>query len=209
MSEKKKKGSKTVFKRILKEVRPFRKFFLLTLLLAVVLAAISVSKPKLIGWGVHDFIQTSKDASGLLFWLGVLVVVIILEGLFTFLVTYYSNLVGQSVIKELRTKLYKHMIRFKMKYFDRTPNGLVITRIVSDIEAIQEVFSNGLLSIFSDLLKLVLALTLMFYTNWQFSLMILIPIPLMIFATKIFARVIKKSLQQERLQVSNLNTFVQ
>jgi ATP-binding cassette subfamily B protein len=209
MSEKKKKGSKTVFKRILKEVRPFRKFFILTLILAVVLAAVSVTKPKLIGWGVHEFIQTSKDAEGLLFWFFILVGVIILEGVFTFLVTYYSNLVGQSVIKELRTKLYKHMIRFKMKYFDKTPNGLVITRIVSDIEAIQEVFSNGLLSIFSDLLKLVLALTLMFYTNWQFSLMILIPIPLMIFATKIFARVIKKSLQQERLQVSKLNTFVQ
>lgn len=198
-----------VFRKILKVVRPYKFILIATLILAIALSIVSVYKVIWIGDGIKDYIQNSSDADGLLKWFLWLCGLVVFEGVLTFVVTYYSNLTGQSVIRDLRVRVFEHLVKFKMKFFDKTPNGQVITRLVSDIEAIQEVFSNGLLSIITDTLKLVFAIVSMFYINWQFSLMVLIPIPLMLIATKVFARAIKNSLKEERKQVSRLNTFVQ
>lgn len=208
MSENKVNTSK-IFRKILRVVKPYKLILALTLVLAIVLSVVSVYKVIWIGDGIKNYIQSSSDSAGLLKWFLLLCGLVIFEGILTFVVTYYSNLTGQSVIRDLRIRVFDHLIKFKMKFFDKTPNGQVITRLVSDIEAIQEVFSNGLLSIITDTLKLVFAIVSMFYINWQFSLMVLIPIPLMLIATKVFARAIKNSLKEERKQVSRLNTFVQ
>jgi ATP-binding cassette, subfamily B, multidrug efflux pump len=96
-----------------------------------------------------------------------------------------------------------------MQYFDKTPIGTLVTRVISDIGAISEVFSSGLIDILGDLLMLIVVVTFMFIMNWQLSLMVLIPIPLLLIATKIFAKAMRKSFQQEGIQVNRLNTFVQ
>jgi ATP-binding cassette subfamily B protein len=131
------------------------------------------------------------------------------EGIFQFLNAFSSNLLAQSIIRDIRQRLYNHMQSFKMKYFDETPIGSLVTRLVSDIEAIAEVFSSGFIDILGDLLMLIVVVAIMVITNWKLTLLTLIPIPLLIIATRIFANAMKKSFQQERLQVTRLSTFVQ
>ena len=123
--------------------------------------------------------------------------------------TYLANWLGQTIIKDIRVQLYKHVMSFQLKYFDRTPIGQLVTRTVSDIETIANIFSQGVLVIFGDILKLVAVIVIMLYTNWQLTLISLIPIPILIFATSIFKKVIKKAFQQVRTQVARLNSFVQ
>ena len=113
--------------------------------------------------------------------------------------TYYADTV----------KVFQHILTFRMRYFDKTPVGALVTRVVSDVEAITEVFSSGIMEIAGDLVSLIFVLALMFSTNWELSLMTLIPIPLLVIATRIFAKAMKASFQYERLQVTRLNTFVQ
>jgi ATP-binding cassette subfamily B multidrug efflux pump len=162
---------------------------------------------------VQDFInwfQPDQDPSKqILAWTILVIVFLFLEGLFTFLTTYLGAMLGQTIIKDMRIRLFKHLNSFKLKYFDRTPNGVVVTRMVSDIEAVAEVFSTGFITILGDFLRLILILFTMFAFNWQLTLMTLIPIPLLIISTRIFARAMKKSFQKERTQVTKLNTFVQ
>jgi ATP-binding cassette subfamily B protein len=116
---------------------------------------------------------------------------------------------AQSIIRDIRQKLFKHMLSFRMKYFDQTPIGSLVTRLISDIEAIAEVFSAGLIEIAGDLLMLIFVISFMFFKNWQLTILTLIPIPLLLIATRIFANAMKKSFQQERLQVTRLSSFVQ
>jgi ABC-type multidrug transport system fused ATPase/permease subunit len=123
--------------------------------------------------------------------------------------TYFSNLLAQSVIRDLRQKVIRHFMQLRVAYFDKNPVGAMVTRVVSDMEAITEVFSSGLMDIAADLLSLVLIVTFMFATDWQLALMTLLPIPILIFATRLFAKAMKASFQQERQAVTKLNTFVQ
>lgn len=142
-------------------------------------------------------------------WTCVVVVWLIFEGIFQFLSSYYSNLFAQSIIRDLRKKMMQHILTFRMRYFDGTPIGSLVTRLVSDLEAMTEVFSSGMMSIMGDLISLVVVIVLMFFSDWQLTLLSLIPIPLLLIATRIFARAVRKSLQMEREQVNKLNTFVQ
>ena len=99
---------------------------------------------------------------------------------------YLSNLLAQSVIKDLRTRVFNAVLSFKTRYFDNTPVGSLVTRVVSDVESISEVFSAGLMEIFGDLLSLIAILSFMFWVDWRLSLLTLIPIPILIFATRLF-----------------------
>jgi ATP-binding cassette subfamily B protein len=163
----------------------------------------------LIGTMVSDFIINSQNESALFKWFMILLALLLVEGVFQFMNSYFSNLLAQTVISDIRKRLFEHFISFRMKYFDQTPIGNLVTRLVSDIEAISEVFSSGLIDILGDLLMLIFIIIIMLITNWQLTLMTLIPIPLLILATKIFARAMRNSFQSERLQVTRLNTFVQ
>lgn len=194
----------------------------------ILIALISIAQPILIGEMVNRFIsfnsnpnmdwvqsfinwfQPDQDPSKqILAWTILVIIFLFLEGLFTFLTTYLGALLGQTIIKDMRIRLFKHLNSFRLKYFDRTPNGVVVTRMVSDIEAVAEVFSTGFITILGDFLRLLLILVTMFAYNWELTLMTLIPIPLLIISTRIFARAMKKSFQKERTQVTKLNTFVQ
>ncbi|MDA7804179.1 ABC transporter ATP-binding protein/permease [Crocinitomix sp.] len=159
---------------------------------------------------VIDLFTKQETVSGQLYaWTILLIVLLIFETIIQFFLTYLANLLGQSIIRDLRIKLYKHFNSFKLKYFDTTPNGTVVTRMVSDIEAIAEVFTTGLIIMIGDIIRLVIVVFVMFTIDWKLSLLALIPIPLLLIATRIFARAMKKAFQKERLQVNKLNTFVQ
>ena len=116
---------------------------------------------------------------------------------------------GQFVIRDLRVQLFNHITALKLKYFDQHPIGMLVTRAISDIETVAEIFSQGILVILGDLLKLSAVLFFMFFMNWELTLIVLIPVPLLIFSTNIFKKVIKRSFQDVRTQVSVLNSFVQ
>lgn len=183
--------------------------FFVAISCTLILAVLGPTRPWLMGHIVNQYIITDKDPSQLLFWTGIIAGWLLIEGLFQFLSSYYANLFAQSIIRDLRVQLMKHLLSFRMKYFDQTPIGALVTRLVQDLEAITEVFSSGMMSIMGDLISLIGVITLMFAVNWKLSLLTLIPIPLLLFATRIFARAVRKSLQMEREQVTRLNTFVQ
>lgn len=198
-----------VFRRLLSYWKHYKLLFFVAITCTLVLAVLGPTRPLLMSYIVNEHIIQHPDASQLLFWSLVIVGWLLVEGLFQFLSTYYANLFAQSIIRDLRVKLMKHLLSFRMKYFDQTPIGALVTRLVSDLEAITEVFSSGMMSILGDLISLIGVIVLMFAVNWKLSLLTLIPIPLLLFATRIFARAVRKSLQMEREQVTKLNTFVQ
>ena len=158
---------------------------------------------------VDSYIIKSQNKEALVNWILIILGLLVLEGFFQLIGSYFSNLLAQSVIHDIRKKLFNHILSFRMKYFDQTPVGALVTRVVSDLEAVTEVFSSGLMEIAGDLISLIFVLTLMFTTNWELSLMTLVPIPILIFATRIFAKAMRSSFQLERQQVTRLNTFVQ
>lgn len=166
-------------------------------------------RPKIIGQMVGKYIIDSKNPNELLFWTLIVIGLLVLEAGLRFLSSYFSNLFAQSIIRDLRKQLMSHILTFRIKYFDKTPVGTLITRVVSDLEAITEVFSSGMIAVAGELISLFFAISLMFYTNWALTLLVLLPIPLLILATRIFARMIRKSYQQEAVQVTKLNVFVQ
>jgi ATP-binding cassette subfamily B protein len=175
----------------------------------ITLSVLGPLRPYLIGKAVDQFIVKEQNASKLMLALLGVLSILLIETVVIWASAYTSNLLAQSVIRDLRTRVFNKVLSFKTRYFDKTPVGSLVTRVVSDVESISEVFSAGLMEIFGDLLSLIAILGFMFWVDWRLSLLTLIPIPILIFATRIFAKAMKKSFQSERTQVSRLNTFVQ
>lgn len=198
-----------ILKRLFVFAKPYKKYLILAIVFTLGLAVLSPLRPSIIGNMVDEYIVKNQDSSALLTWTLVIIAMLLMEALFQFLTTYFANLLAQSVVKDIRVKLYRHMMSFKMKYFDKNPIGSVVTRIVSDLEAISEIFSQGLINMFKDILVLLTILVWIFAVNPLLSLYILIPIPLLLIATRIFAKAMKRAYQKERVEVNNLNTFVQ
>jgi ATP-binding cassette subfamily B protein len=198
-----------VFKRLLKFVKNYKRLMIYSFICTITLSILGPMRPKLIGQMVDKYIISTKNPEALLHWALLILGLLLLEGMFQFFNALVSNLLAQSIIRDIRQKLFKHMLSFRMKYFDQTPIGSLVTRLISDIEAIAEVFSSGMIEIVGDFLMLFFVIFIMFFSNWQLTLLTLIPIPLLLIATRIFANAMKKSFQQERLQVTRLSSFVQ
>ncbi len=198
-----------VFKRLLQFVKNYKRLMIYSFICTITLSIVGPMRPKLIGQMVDKYIISTKNPEALLYWALLILSLLILEGVFQFFNALVSNLLAQSIIRDIRQKLFKHMLSFRMKYFDQTPIGSLVTRLISDIEAIAEVFSSGMIEIVGDFLMLFFVIFIMFFSNWQLTLLTLIPIPLLLIATRIFANAMKKSFQQERLQVTRLSSFVQ
>lgn len=158
---------------------------------------------------VSEYIAKGEDAGMLLFWTLIIGGILLMEAVFQFFAVYFSNLFAQSIIRDLRKRLVGKILTFRMQFFDKTPIGTLVTRVVSDLEAITEVFSSGLMNIAGDLLSVFVVMVVMFFTDWQLAILTLVPIPILILATRIFARVIRGTLKQEQKAVTSLNTFVQ
>jgi len=197
-----------LLKRVLGFMKPYRVKFVMALVFTLTLSAFAIIKPYIIMTAVNDYIANGDErglANQVLYFIGVLIAEVGVQ----FYQIYLANWLGQSVTLDLRSKLYKHIINLRLKYFDKNPIGALVTRVVSDIDGISEIFSEGLLIMIGDLLKLVGVIVFMFYINWQLTLIVLAPIPLLIIATRIFKNAIKRAFIDVRNQVSKLNSFVQ
>lgn len=199
----------SIFKRLVSHMKPYRRLFALAVTCTILLAFLGPARPILIGRMVNSYIIMSQNGEMLLLWTGIIIGILFFEAILQFASSYFSNLLAQSVIRDIRQKLFGHILSFRMRYFDKTPIGSLVTRVVSDMEAITDVFSSGLMDIAGDLLSLIVIVSIMFGMNWELSIMTIIPIPLLIFATRVFARAMRDSFQLERHQVNKLNTFVQ
>jgi ATP-binding cassette subfamily B protein len=199
----------SVFWRLIAYAKPYRSYFAFAIFCTLTLAFLGPARPILIGKMVDNYIVKDQNGEMLLFWFLVIAVMLGIEAILQFVNSYFSNLLAQSVIRDLRDKLFGHLVSFKTSYFDKSPVGTLVTRLVSDLEAITEVFSSGLMDIAGDLLALIVISFIMFWMNWELALMTILPIPLLVFATRIFARAMRDSFQMERIQVNKLNTFVQ
>src|SRR5690625_2730601 len=197
-----------LFKRLLKYTRPYRLTFYFVALAAILLSFFGVARPYLTKITIDEGI-IPKDYPQLIFYIGLMAAALILEVVFQFLFVYYANWLGQMVIRDLRTKLFKHMIAFKKQYYDRSSVGRLVTRAVSDIETIASVFSEGLFMIVSDLLKMAVVLIVMFTQSWKLSLLVITIMPFIVYATRVFQRKMKIAFEDVRNQVANLNSFVQ
>ena len=197
-----------LFKRILMISNPHIKLLIYGVLITVFLAFLSPLRPYIIGKLVGDYVRLSDERSLLL---GSLLVIgiLIIESVMLIAVSYISSDLGQRVVKDLRDQLFHHITKLKLRYFDQNPIGMLVTRSVSDMETIADIFSQGLLVILGDLLKLAGVLTFMFYINWKLTLIVLIPIPVLLISTNIFKKAIKSSFQDVRKQISFLNSFIQ
>ena len=203
------KANVSIFKRLVTYAKPYKKLFFTALFCVLLIAASSVYRPILISDMVDKYIIKTKDGNALLFWSCIIIGMLFFEAILQFASSYFSNLLAQNIINDLRKKLFAHILSFRMRYFDKTPIGALVTRIVSDMEAISEVFSTGLIDIVGDIILLFTVVIMMFIVDWHLTLLVLISIPFVIIATKIFAKSMNNSFIQERLQVTRLNTFVQ
>ncbi len=200
---------KKLFKRLLFFAKPYRKYLSIAIISVILLSIPGPLRPLLIGRMVDKYIVQSQNPTMLLWWSMLLLGVMMAEGFLQLISSYFSNLLAQSVIRDLRKQIIQHFLRLRMSYFDKNPVGAMVTRVVSDMEAITEVFSSGIMEIISDLFSLVFILFLMFMNNWELAWMTLVPIPFLLLATRIFAKSMKDSFQKERVAVTRLNTFVQ
>lgn len=182
--------------------------FISVILIAVFSACFSVYRPYLTGDVIDNYIRV-KDLPGLKIEIFRLIILLIFEGILAFFTVYLANVVAQRVIKELRIRLYNHLIKFKLGYFDRTPNGVLVTRSVSDVETIAEVFNDGILVLLGDALKIIFIVAMMYYMNWVLATIVIVILPLMMIITRYFQKALKDVYQEERTLVAKLNTFVQ
>ena len=194
--------------KILAFARPYKKVFYITLIFTVVIGFLAPVRPYIIKIIVDDYIPT-KDSQKIFELSMFLVGVLIIESVMQYFQVYLANLLGQNIIRDLRVRLYKKIVSLNLSYFDKTPIGTLITRVVSDIETIAEIFSGGVINIFGEILKIFVIIGAMFFINWELALLSLTPIPILIFATYWFKNAVKKAYQQVRTQVSALNTYVQ
>ena len=197
-----------ILKRIFTYIKPYWGNFSLAVFTTVTLAFLSPLRPYLVQYTLDHYVA-KPNVSMLLYMTIVLIVLLLSEAFFQFADSFLTNRLGQYIIKDLRVQLYKHIINLRLKYYDQTPIGTLVTRAVSDIEVIADIFSEGLIVIIGDLLKITVIFFVMLFLNFKLTLIILSPIPFLFVATYIFKKAVQASFQEVRTQVARLNAFVQ
>ena len=197
-----------LFRRLLMYVKSYRLQFIISTMSVLLLAGLAAVYPILLKLVVDDYI-INKNAEKLLIFSLIMLSVKILQVLFQFLYIYFTNWLGQHIIKDIRTELFGRILRFKMQYFNTSPVGKLVTRVVSDTETIASIFGQGLFVIISDLLQMLVVITVMLFMDWRLALIVIAVLPVIIYATKIFQIKIKSTFQDVRSEVANLNSFVQ
>ena len=197
-----------LFKKLMVYTNNYRKVFIGVAIVAILLSVFAAIRVRLLEVVVNDYIQ-NRDEQGLLFYIMIMAGLLLLEVASQFLFIYYANWLGQSVIKDIRVKLFEKILYFKMKYFDNAAVGRLVTRTVSDIEEISNIFSQGLFMMVSDLLKMLVVIIVMLLVSVKLSLIVFVFLPIIFFATRWFQKAMKAAFKDVRAEVSNLNAFVQ
>ena len=197
-----------LFKRLFVYIKPYRGVFFALCVLVILLAAFSAATPKITEYAIDDSIS-KHQAKGFLFYITILLIVLIIQTIFQLLFIFYATWLGQNLVMDVRVKLFNHLMRFKMKYYDNSSVGVLITRAVTDMERIADIFGQGLFMIFRDILTMAVVFGIMLYTNVKLSLIVFVMLPVLLYATRIFQKYMKKAFEEVRNEVSNLNSFVQ
>jgi len=197
-----------LLKRVFRYAYPYRRIFAWSIFLTLLLAVLAPLRPWLIQYTLDKYILLN-DSSGLVNMSLLMVGLLLIQTGVQYYHTFFTNVLGQSVIKDLRVNVFNHISSLKLKYFDRTPIGQLITRTVSDLETIADIFSEGLIVIIGDVLQVVAIIAVMLYTDWELTIIVLIPMPFLMVASYVFKEAIKSAFQDVRTQISNLNTFLQ
>ena len=201
------------FRRLLGYARPYRWRLIMSVVLAIVLAVLAPVRPMMIDYTLRDILGGRLEkgfAITLLVRITIIqVLLLVLESALRFLFTYLTTWLGQTVVRDLRRDVFDRILSLNLRQFDRTPIGTLTTRTVNDIESVNDVFSDGLVPVLADFLSIIAILSAMCYTNWQLTLVCLIPFPLMILGTYLFKETVKKSFVTVRNAIASLNAFVQ
>lgn len=198
----------SVLRRLMKFVTPYRGRFISVVVLTILLGVLAPTRPVLIQYTLdHDVSVGNYDA--MVRMMMILLALLIFNSIAQYIHTYLSGWLGQQVIRDIRAKLYEHVVNLRLKFFDKTPIGRLVTRTISDVETLADVFSEGLAAMVGDLLQIIFILGFMFYEDWRLALLSLSTIPLLLISTYIFKEKIKVAFNDVRNAVANLNTFVQ
>ena len=197
-----------LLKRVFQYVKPYKKTFIWAVILTILIAVVAPLRPIIIGYTLDQYIFTG-NYPGLLNMTLLMLFLLVLQTGLQYSHTLLTNTLGQSAVKDLRINVFNHITKLRLKYFDNTPIGQLITRTVSDMETIAEIFSEGLIMIIGDILMVIVIVGVMLARDWMLTIVVLLPVPLLIFATSIFQKAIKSAFQEIRTEVSNLNTYLQ
>ncbi len=197
-----------LFKRLMRYASPYKKRLYFAAFAAIMLSLCSALSPYYMKNAI-DIGITKKSPDDLIFFITLMAIVLLGQVVFQLLFIYFSNWIGQQVIRDIRIKLFDHMLAFKMQYYDTSAVGRLVTRAVGDIETISSIFSQGLFMIIADFLKMGVVLGFMFWESWRLTLIVLAVFPIILYATRVFQRAMKVAFEEVRTQVANLNTFVQ
>jgi ATP-binding cassette subfamily B multidrug efflux pump len=198
----------SVLRRLMRFVQPYRGRFYALILLTFLIGMLSPIRPMLVQWTL-DSPVAQGDYGGVVMMIMILLGLLLVQSVVQYVHTYMSGWMGQQVIRDIRTKLYEHLITLRLRFFDKTPIGRLVTRTISDVETLADVFSEGLAAMVSDLLQLIFILAFMFYEDWRLALLSIATLPLLLISTYIFKEKIKVAFNDVRNAVANLNTFVQ
>jgi len=197
-----------LFKRLLNYIFPYKLFFSVCIFSVLGLSIFGALRPVVLE-RVVDQNLTAQITEGFLFYIILIGVLLICEVISNYFFIYYASQLGQSVVKDIRVKLFKHILNFKLKYYDKSSVGILITRAVTDMERIADIFGQGLFMIISDILKMLLVGIVMIIMNWKLSIIVFLTLPLILIATMIFQKYMKTAFDEVRTEVANLNSFVQ
>ncbi len=197
-----------LFFRLLEFVKPYKPNFIFVTIAAILISVFSILSQYLLKIGVDDYI-TLKNYSGLVYIISLMFALLIFQVIFQFLFVYFTNILGQKVVFDIRTKLFSRIIKFKMSYYDKSSVGRLVTRSVNDMETIASIFSQGLFMIFADLILMLSVILVMIYLSFKLSIIVFAVLPFILIATRFFQRAMKSAFNEVRSEVANLNSFVQ
>lgn len=203
-----KKIKSSTLRKVFQYAKPYTTKMVAVVISLLILSVFAAIRPYMVK-NIVDWYIEAKDSNGLLQYSVLMAIVLLIEVISQFSFTYTSNWLGQNIIKDIRQKLFNKMLHFKQSFFDHEPVGKLITRNVSDIENIASIFSQGLFMIVGDVLKMLVVLGIMLWMNWKLTLIVVLAMPILLYATRIFQKHMKTAFEEVRFQVSNLNTFVQ
>lgn len=197
-----------LFKRLLDYVLVYKAIFVFVAISAILISLFSTLTPYLIKIAVDDYLSVGRY-DDFIFLISLMAINLILTVVFMFLFSYYANLLGQNVIYDIRVKLFRHILDFRMRYFDNSSVGRLVTRAVNDMETIASIFSQGLFMIVADLMQMLVVIIVMLVLSWKLSLIIFLILPFILLATRKFQKSMKIAFNEVRSEVANLNSFVQ
>ncbi len=197
-----------LMKRLLEYIKPYKKYVALAIILNILVAALGPVRPYLVHIAIDESI-VQKDYNTLLNITLLLLLSLIFQAVVQFFLTYYTEYMGQKIVYDLRVKLFSHVQKLALKFFDKTPVGRTVTRVTNDVESLNEMFSSGIVTVFSDVFTIIWIFIFMFYMSWDLSLVTLAVLPVLIYATFLFRRKVREAYRDTRFHLARLNSYMQ